>query len=537
MTSTGERQKKALIVVNCFPPLVKNAGGVSKRYFTLCRALIDGLGWQVTILTPVDVRRSGEADIKRWLDDDQLVHLPARGVRITSTTDGVAVFMDLFSFINTGFLLNELSLGRPGTGGYDCIFMDDVPWRMMLLLLARAWGIPTVVSSHTDVTHMKSYKGVVKLVWALHMWATHLAAVHATVSRIFGNQMAKKYNVPFTGLWPPILWSQDFKEHPSMWAERAKTQRQIWLDKLKEQGCTPKWIFMSAGRWSQEKRIHLLCEAVPKDCALVIVGDGTSEYCDMLQKAGPEAGRPNVLPLRKMLNSVELRTAYAAADLFLSASNFETLGNTVIEAWCSGTPVAVQPAQGHLEFVKDGVNSWFVDFDDQDEARSTMERIAAKGLDVEGIGATLPEFLALGEKLRTGDFAQDFNKGIIEPALEVGAKHRVWGNILAPLELLKRLFAFLLWFILFVLLRTFNRVVYVFSTNPQMEVLGRLGGAIEDKSKKEEKAALAGKTKSGGETPTDNTDNYSAEEMYAHAPVTVRPIRAQRSRSSSPAAE
>ena len=62
--------------------------------------------------------------------------------------------------------------------------------------------------------------------------------------------------------------------------------------------------------------------------------------------------------------------AYAASDLFVSASNFETLGNTVIEAGlrvlcvvlahlrvqllglealCSGTPCALQPAQGHLE--------------------------------------------------------------------------------------------------------------------------------------------------------------------------------------------
>lgn len=116
----------------------------------------------------------------------------------------------------------------------------------------------------------------------------------------------------------------------------------------------PTAILLFAGRWSDEKRIHLLLDVVPDGAALVIVGDGTSDYAREIAEAGPPANRPHVLPLRKMLNGGELRLAYAAADLFCSASNFETLGNTLIEAWCSGTPCAVQPEQGHKEFVRDG---------------------------------------------------------------------------------------------------------------------------------------------------------------------------------------
>ena len=44
------RTKRILLVVQAFPPLLKNAGGVAKRYLTLCRAMIDGLGWTVTIM-------------------------------------------------------------------------------------------------------------------------------------------------------------------------------------------------------------------------------------------------------------------------------------------------------------------------------------------------------------------------------------------------------------------------------------------------------------------------------------------------------
>merc|ERR1712048_1230190 len=210
--------------------------------------------------------------------------------------------------------------------------------------------------------------------------------------------MRRQYGVPIGGIWPPCLWSDTFRADPAVFADEAASQRKGWLDLLQKQGCRPKAIMMNAGRWSAEKRIHLLFDAVPADCALVIVGDGTSEYADMVAKAGKESGRNNVLAMRKMLNAHELRVSYAASDLFLTASDFETLGFTVIESWCSGTPVAIQPAQGHLEFVKDGVNSWFVNYDDQAEARATLTRIVASGLDEASLSKTIPEMAPMAKK-------------------------------------------------------------------------------------------------------------------------------------------
>jgi len=354
-----------------------------------------------------------------------------------------------------------------------------VPWRLELLLLTRALGIPTVVSSHTDITHMKAYKGVVKLVWKIHMLSTRLASVHATVSRVFGAQMGKTYGIPISGIWPPILWSQEFKADPVEWQDKALALRSDWLAKLKAQGCAePRAIFLSAGRWSAEKRIHLLWEALPEDCALVIVGDGTSGYCQTVLDAGPASGRPNVLPLRKMLNGTELRTAYAASDLFLSASNFETLGNTVIEALCSGTPCALQPAQGHLEFVRDGDNSWLVDFDDAAEARSKLRRIVNGGLDSANLDKALPGFLKMGHKFRTSDFARDFDKEVLQKALAEG--HPARGALAWILEIVKRTLAFVMCFLLFFILRTFTRIAFITSADPQFEVLGQMGGALDD---------------------------------------------------------
>mmetsp|Transcript_111101 Transcript_111101/g.315200 ORF Transcript_111101/g.315200 Transcript_111101/m.315200 type:complete len:542 (+) Transcript_111101:24-1649(+) len=467
----------ALVVVNCFPPLLKNAGGVSKRYLTLCRALIDGLGWKVTLVTPVDIRRSGEADVSRWLEDGSMIHLPARGVRIESTHDGVAVFNDILSFVNIGLLLQELCWKRD----CDCVWMDDLPWRFEPLLLVRAMAIPSVISTHTDITHMPSCKGVVKLVWYLHVYAAHLASVHATVSKVFGRQMSSAYRVPVGAVWPPILWSLEFKSEPAEWTERAAATRRSWLSALEQRGCRPRAIMFFAGRWSAEKRIHLLVDAVPEDCALVICGDGTSEYATKIGQSGPESGRPNVLALRKMLNAVELRQSYTACDLFISASNFETLGNTVIEAFCSGTPVAVQPAQGHLEYVKDGVNSWFVDYEDAKEARATLTRIVAGGLDAASLPRVLPELAPLGQRLRTIEFARELDVALVQPALEAGRAMSLGRGACADLlEVATRAACLTACWIIWWALRVFSRVTYVTSSDPKFQILGELGRAMDD---------------------------------------------------------
>jgi glycosyltransferase involved in cell wall biosynthesis len=377
------------------------------------------------------------------------------------------------SFVNMSLLVKELCFNDP----YDVVFTDDTPWRIELLLLARSVGVPSIVSTHTDITHMRSFKGPVKVAWYVHMLSAYLAAVHATVSRMFGSQLTRMYRVPVQAVWPPILWSADFQSEPSAWAEEAKAQRALWLAKFQEQGFTPKCIMLSAGRWSAEKRIHLLIEAVPKDCGLVIVGDGTSEYADKVAMSGPATGQPHILPFRKMLNGPELRKAYAACDLFLSASNFETLGNTIIEAMCSGVPCGVQPAQGHLEFVKDQVNSWFVNYDDAEDARATLTRIAQSGLDDDSLRKNLPELHDMGVRFRTGNFAKDFNEVVIAPALRVGKQQREGGF----LEYTKRFCSILTCMLLWIVLRVFTRLGFVTLRDPEFEVLGPLGGAEDDK--------------------------------------------------------
>jgi glycosyltransferase involved in cell wall biosynthesis len=512
-TIPGYSNKRVLLVCQAFPPLLKNAGGVAKRYLTLCRALIDGLGWMVTIVTPVNVLRSGNKDVERWLHDGTLVFLAARGVSVHSA-DGHAMFMDLFSAWNTMWLMHALIQHTPS---YDICIMDDVPWRIHLLLLMRAFGVPTVVTSHTDVTHIKSYKlsAVMQSTWKVHMASATVADVHASVSRKFGEILVEREGVKVNGFWPPILWSNEFRADPKQfYVKESKLLRKSWSRMIEERdGFTPKVIFMFAGRWADEKRILQLFRCVPDGCGLVIVGDGTSEYSDqvatgtdvILEEIKKVGSRENeeldedladglvaeaskvelhtpirgVLPLRKMLNAKELRTAYQACDVFVSASAFETLGNTVVEALCCGTPVAVQPAQGHLEYVIDGVNSYFVDFDRPNEAQEKLAVIA------DGVmKRKLPvkaELECLGKKFRESNFALEFYEDVMKPAFDA-REDRDWqhNKCCCFLEtILVRPVSLLVWVLLWLIMRLISRCIYCCSKNPSFVILDQLGGSIE----------------------------------------------------------
>ena len=75
---------------------------------------------------------------------------------------------------------------------------------------------------------------------------------------------------------------------------------------------------------------------------LAIAGDGP--IANDLAALHSEENRVYCRP--GFLSHPELAKLYAACDAHVSASVFETLGNTVLEAQAAGTPVIVPYAQG-----------------------------------------------------------------------------------------------------------------------------------------------------------------------------------------------
>ncbi|CAJ1378568.1 unnamed protein product [Effrenium voratum] len=438
----------ALVCAQAFPPLLKQAGGVAKDYLALCRALIDGLGWHVTLVSPVNVRESGEADVLRWLQSGQLVHAPAWALEASNNL-GVAVFMDFFSTHNTATLVQQLLFG-----GHSLCFLDDSCMRIAPLMLMRGLGIPSIATTHSDVpSHPVYHESIMmKMLWWLHLASAFFATAHASVAKVYARSLWERYRVPVQCTWPPVLWSDEFRQPLHVYDQAASQKRASWIQKF---GFRPKAIFLFAGRWSAEKRIHLLLDAVPEDCGLVIVGDSDADYADQIEASR----RRNVLPQRGMLGAQELRIAYAASDLFVSASTCETLGNTVVEAWSSGTPVAIQPAGGHLEFVKDNENSYLVDFDDSNLAREHLASIVAGGT----MAAVEPALSKMGEHFRTLNFAAEIKRCLVDPPLQAAAPRSGWRW---PVEMLFRALLILACCLVWPVTTVWSRAYFALSCDP-----------------------------------------------------------------------
>lgn len=118
------------------------------------------------------------------------------------------------------------------------------------------------------------------------------------------------------------------------------------------------FLCVYVGRISNEKRLDLMLDAVRQlkgvgKAYLAIVGDGPSAIA-FAGLHGPEHG---VYCQPRFLGHAELAEVYASCDVHVSASEFETLGNTVLEAFACGVPVVVPRTQGFRDTVhheKDG---------------------------------------------------------------------------------------------------------------------------------------------------------------------------------------
>merc|ERR1719329_537223 len=94
----------------------------------------------------------------------------------------------------------------------------------------------------------------------------------------------------------------------------------------------------------------------------------------------------------------------------------------------------------------------------------------------------------MGSRFRALDFARELDTSIIKPALTVADQRmRVRGLVGGAVEVGKRAACLWVWAILWFWLRLLNRVVYVFSKEPSMEVLGKLGSAVEERRLSQDK--------------------------------------------------
>lgn len=82
----------------------------------------------------------------------------------------------------------------------------------------------------------------------------------------------------------------------------------------------------------------------------------------------------------------DLIKAYASANVFVSAAEYEGFGISVLEAMAAGCPVIVNDIKAFRNFVTHGKNGYITDYSDEkaaagfitDVLRSSLEKISAR---------------------------------------------------------------------------------------------------------------------------------------------------------------
>ena len=217
-----------------------------------------------------------------------------------------------------------------------------------------------LVGIHSDIFMMGHMMPDV-LVKVLFSLATYLTDITFTTSYIF-KQKLKLFGMNVNFVMDQDSKCDEFKMEDNPW------EIQNLRNKLICKGTD--FIALYAGRLAEEKRIELLFPSLPSNVTLVIVGDGAEKK--MLEQYKNQ--HHNVRLVGEMVPQENLRKYYKAADLHISASNFETYGTTVRESLYCGTPVVVQNDGGFTEQVRPFVDGFLVDFSNAEQAKAIITK-------------------------------------------------------------------------------------------------------------------------------------------------------------------
>jgi glycosyltransferase involved in cell wall biosynthesis len=138
-------------------------------------------------------------------------------------------------------------------------------------------------------------------------------------------------------------------------------------------GDTNGFLCVYVGRISREKRIDVIANAVAgvEGAYLAIVGDGpnAAQYTAL---HGPES---RIYCKPRFLSHAELAEVYASSDVHVSGSEFETLGNTVLESFACSVPVIVPRTQGFQDTVDHEYTGYLFTPGDEEMARTYIQKL------------------------------------------------------------------------------------------------------------------------------------------------------------------
>lgn len=134
-------------------------------------------------------------------------------------------------------------------------------------------------------------------------------------------------------------------------------------------------VLFTPGRLHQKKAQDTLIRAMTLIPNATLLLAGTGSLKDSLQQLSIELGvddRVKFLGLRK-----DISRLFERADICVFPSRFEPLGNVVLEAWATSTPLVSAASQGPSWLVKDGETGLLFEVDDVEGCASQVNRLIA----------------------------------------------------------------------------------------------------------------------------------------------------------------
>ncbi len=132
-------------------------------------------------------------------------------------------------------------------------------------------------------------------------------------------------------------------------------------------------LLLGLGRYHRNKGFDVLIEALTflPTAYLWIAGEGPEKV--KLQKQASELGVSERVRFLGWRNDVP--ALLAAADIFVCSSRIEPLGNIILEAWASRTPVVAASADGPIELIQSGNNGLLVPLEDPEGLSSAIKTL------------------------------------------------------------------------------------------------------------------------------------------------------------------
>ncbi len=211
-------------------------------------------------------------------------------------------------------------------------------------LIQRAGlAIPTVFSFHTLYGEfVKQYRGLgllSKLLWWLTQSYHNCADLNLTVSSPMQTELERRgfHNVQ---LWPPAVDGELY----------SKDRESLDMRKRLSANHPEKPLLLTVSRLASEKNVSFLTQILDRvpEARLAIVGGGPQT--DVLKRQFARYPAEFI----GYLKGHDLAAAYASADVFVYASETETMGNVILEAMSCGLPVVAANSGGVSGLVEHG---------------------------------------------------------------------------------------------------------------------------------------------------------------------------------------